>query len=217
MTTVDERNGYWRQAMKRLSLLGLLAVGLSSCVARGYSTNNRADVILRIVKIQGQGSCADKTLSDFLNSDVLCKGGVINDNAVLSVQAIQKNPTTLDIGTANDIFLTSYSIQYLRSDGRNVEGVDVPYAITGSMSTLIPAGSPGATVSASIVAVRHQAKDEPPLKNLDFNAGSSGGDGAIVLTVTAQITIYGQTTSGKDVSAVGSLEITFADFGDTAS
>jgi len=33
--------------------------------------------------------------------------------------------------------------------------------------------------------------------------------------MTARITVYGKTTAGKDVSAVGNLEIVFADFGDT--
>jgi hypothetical protein len=206
--------------MKRLSLLGILAVGLSSCVARDYGTNNRADVVLRFTKIQGQGSGAVTAASDFLLSDVLFKGSVINDQALLSMQVVQKDPLSTGIGLFNDVYLSSYQVQYLRSDGRNVEGVDVPFAITGTMATIVPAGNPGAITTAAIVVVRHQAKDEPPLKNLVSACppgGNCGGPGAIVLTTTARITVYGKTSGGKDVSAVGSLEITFADFGDTAS
>jgi len=152
--------------MKRLSLLGVLALGLTSCVARDYSTSNRSEVILRFASIQGQGTGAVTTVGTVLLSDVLFKGSVINDNAVLTLQTVSKNPLVPALSAVNDVNLTNYSVEYFRSDGRNVEGVDVPYAITGTMATIIPAGNPGPTTSVSIIVVRHQAKDEPPLKSL---------------------------------------------------
>jgi len=206
MRTLGGYEGYRRKAMKRLSLLVILAAGLSSCTARDYATDNRADVILRVLSVTGAAGGASAGTSEFLLSDVLTNGGVINDNATIETEAVPKNPLLgEDLPPANDIFLTRYTVQYLRSDGRNVEGVDVPYAISGSLSDQVDIGG---LTNTSIVIVRHQAKLEPPLMNLGNVSGS------LVLTTTAKITVYGKTTSGKDVSTVCYLEITFADFPD---
>jgi hypothetical protein len=54
--------------------------------------------------------------------------------------------------------------------------------------------------------VRRQAKLEPPL---------SGITGYDIVTMFATITVSGETVSGDTVSAVGSMQIDFANYGDT--
>jgi len=134
---------------------------------------------------------------------------IVNDNASLSFRLFPKNPTLAinNTGLVNDIILRRYTIRYYRADGRNVEGVDVPYSISGDMNVRIPAT--GAVVTTSVIVVRHAAKLEPPLRNF-VNAG-----GMDVLTMYADITVYGETISQKAVQARGSLEIVFIDFLDT--
>jgi hypothetical protein len=79
------------------------------------------------------------------------------------------------------------------------------------MATLVPVGE-GA--EAVIMVVRHQAKLEPPLRNLAFVTPTVNGGGQGILTTIAEITVHGRTTSGKGVSAQGRLTISFADFAD---
>ena len=100
-----------------------------------------------------------------------------------------------------------YSVAYRRTDGRGVQGVDVPYTISGSTTTLVAAGGTASTELA-VDIVRHQAKLEPPLSNIN---------GLDVVTMFADITVFGQTVSGKNVSAAGSAQVTFADYADGTS
>ena len=184
--------------MKALSVAVLGGLLCWGCAADFVETSE-ANVILRIVRITGE-SGHDSEEGDFILSDVTPN---FNDNATLEMEVIAKNPRLPDPGIFNDVYVSQYEVRYVRSDGRAVEGVDVPFHITGNMATLVPVDG---TASAAIVVVRHQAKDEPPLRNI------RGGGGAILLTVMANITVFGHTTAGQAVQASGSLQISFADF-----
>jgi hypothetical protein len=193
--------------------LAVLALGLG-CTP-GFLDNNQADVILRIAKITGiQGSAGGVgEESDFLNSDV---DPVFNDNASLILEVVAKNANSPVLGQFNDVSMERYEVRYFRSDGRNQEGLDVPFRITGPLATLVPAGG---SADVNIVVVRHQAKIEPPLLNLQTVVVNSTGSltvgGAGILTCIAEITVHGRTTSGKVVSATGRLQINFANFAGT--
>jgi hypothetical protein len=196
--------------MKFRCALALLALSPTACTTPGFVTSSQADVILEITHITGQsgGSSGGSGTGDVLNSDVLFKGSIINDNATIDVRVIDKNRLNPSLGGGvNDVTLTQYQVNYVRSDGLSQQGVDVPFSISGSLSLLVPSGGTGAV---SIVVVRHQAKAEPPLSNLVTGTGGAG-----VLTVIAHITIFGQTTAGQVVQATGSLQINFANFGDS--
>ena len=121
--------------------------------------------------------------------------------------------------------LESYQVRYFRTDGRNVEGVDVPHRITGPLSAHAfphPTGTDEVEVEAVINVVRHTAKREPPLVNmidsdLPDHPGtvSLGGEG--LLTTVAEITVYArQVTTGEPLSATGRFQVVFADFVDEA-
>lgn len=194
--------------MRLVALVVGCAILSFGCTA-DFAEQSQADVILRISKIIGlEGESEEE--GDVLFSDVI---PVFNDNARITFQAIPKNPNLPNAGLFNDVFLERYEVRFIRSDGRNTEGVDVPYRFTGGMATLVPVG---VNAEAVIVMVRHSAKEEPPLRNLRFlpqlDQGVGGGQG--IIHTVAEITFHGRTTSGKAVTTSGRLTVTFADFAD---
>jgi hypothetical protein len=126
----------------------------------------------------------------------------------VAVAVRSKNPNVTVPQIPLHVLINQYSVRYFRSDGRNVEGVDVPFSITGALADEEDAKTSG-TSDIAIEVVRAQAKMEPPLSNL------SGGGGAIVFTCFAEITLYGQNITGKQVTATGTMQIDFADFAGT--
>ena len=105
----------------------------------------------------------------------------------------------------NSITLTRYRIVFTRSDGRNTQGVDVPYAFDGGMTITVPAAG---SATGTFQAVRHSAKEEPPLRNM-VNLG-----GAQLISTLAEVTFYGRDQAGNDVTVSGILSVSFGDFGD---
>ena len=187
-----------RSTIVRAALL-LGAAGFSACSA-GYSTENNSSVLLIIASINGGAP---------LKSDVLTADGVFNDNADLAIAVRFKNPNvsiTPQVPAA--VILERYEIKYRRSDGRGVEGQDVPFSISGNLTAGFDVKTAGTDI-ISLEVVRVQAKLEPPLRNLQSNSG-----GGIVVTMFADITRHGRTVSGQTVTANGSLQIDFANWAD---
>jgi hypothetical protein len=192
--------------MKRLGLCLFPALLISACTP-DFATKDQSQVLLRINKITGDAGGGAGQSGDVLISDVQPN---FNDNATLSFEALPKNQNgSIVVSPVNDVILERYEVHWIRSDGRNVEGVDVPYSFSGAMATSVAVGG---EADASIILVRHQAKLEPPLLNLIVNT-THAGEGAIVLTCIARITVYGHTTNDKAVTATGDLTVSFADFG----
>jgi hypothetical protein len=176
--------------------LGAL-VGLSGCTP-SYVTDNAAPVNLILASING-GAPLDSDVRNGEFSTFICPNAV-----TVSVAVRNKNPNAPAPSVPSAVILKSYEVRYFRSDGRGTEGLDVPYRITGALTISVDVQNSG-TTSFSLEVVRRQAKAEPPLSSI-FQAA--------VLTVSAQITLYGETVSGQSVTASGSLQIDFADFGD---
>jgi hypothetical protein len=134
---------------------------------------------------------------------------VFNDNAELEFgnQFLQIGPGAGLGGPTflNDIVVNQYRVDYVRPNGRNTPGVDVPFGIDGRMNMRVPSNG---TAVVSIVVVRHEAKREPPLSNLDIEPGEE------VLTANAQMKFFGQDLAGRTASALGFLEIHFANYGE---
>lgn len=143
--------------------------------------------------------------SDVLRVDPTTQIGTIHaDAASVTLSAQLLDPASINGPSIyNDITITRYIVSYFRSDGKNVEGVDVPYSFEGHLSTLIPIGS---TTSLSFTIVRAVAKDEPPL--VDLQVGRAEG----VLTVTAKVDFYGHDQTNRNVTATGYLTIHFANY-----
>ena len=170
--------------------------------------DTRSDSILLVVRIIGED--IEENEVDFLQSDVVAvnpdtgAGTVAADAAKVTFSAESLNPEPW-LGTSfySDILVTHYVVSYSRSDGKNQEGVDVPYSFDGSISARVQIS---ATTEVSFVVVRAVSKLEPPLINL--TAGRGEGE----LKATARIDFYGNDTLGNMVKATGYLTIFFANY-----
>ena len=101
--------------------------------------------------------------------------------------------------------VTRYHVSFRRSDGRNTQGVDVPYAFDGGATATITAGG---TQPLRFVLVRAQAKTESPL------AALRGGGGSIFISTLADVTFYGQDQNGNQIAVTGTISVNFADWAD---
>ena len=186
--------------MKAVKVCGVVALGalaMGGCTP-DWATNGNSPVVLLMTAIN-DGSPLD--------SDVeISSGGVCPDLVELRLENHFKNPGVTNTGFRHDFTVERYEIHYFRSDGRNVEGVDVPFSLTGNVSQEVIEES-AATLRLEVV--RRQAKLEPPLRNL------VDGGGALIFTAFAEITLHARTTTGDVLNPVtGRLQIDFADFGD---
>jgi hypothetical protein len=144
--------------------------------------------------------------SSTLSSDVVTAGSINNDLGSVTFDLAMKDPGSVGSPSgptsANYITITQYHVKYVRTDGHNVEGVDVPYAFDGGMGVTVN----GTGVSSTFTIVRNIAKNEAPLKALTVNG--------LVISTIAQVTFYGHDQTGREVSATANLSIDFANFAD---
>jgi len=133
---------------------------------------------------------------------------VYADSATVKMRLGLKDPgsaqTPTSPTTPNFITVTRYHVDFIRSDGRNTQGVDVPYSFDGG-STFTVSDTGG---SANFTIVRIQAKEEAPLQALIANGGAQ------VISTIARITFFGTDQAGREVSIVGQISVNFADWGD---
>jgi hypothetical protein len=168
----------------------VLALALVNCGA-DYVEENDASVLLVLTSIN-----EGKPLA----SDVRSEGGsIVNCTTTAGLEVLVKNPNNPG-SPVESVVLDRYDVSFTRSDGRAVEGVDVPYRFTMPLTATIVPGESG---SVTIDVVRQQAKLEPPLSNIT---------GLQIVDMTANVTVYGETVSRKAVSASGAAAIRFADY-----
>ena len=186
---------------------GLVIVALIStgCTA-AYVQNSTAPVFLFVNGINGGAP---------FNSDVRMDPSAVEDDIVqVSISNRPKNPNFDDVPqVAMAIVIRRYEVSYYRSDGRGVQGVDVPYTVTGNITAVVDVATSGG-IDIPITVVRSQAKLEPPLINLWGEASGTLGGTALLVTMFARVTIHGETTAGQVVQDYGTLQINFADFPD---
>ena len=147
-------------------------------------------VINSLLTASGSGTVATTFVSGPLLSDVVASSGTIFDDfGQVTLSAILRDQGTPAVtpSAVNDVTITRYRVRYVRSDGRNVEGADVPHAFDGGLSLTVPAG--GTTPAAAVFElVRHIAKAEAPLLALRTNA--------VVLSTIAEVTFLGRDQAG---------------------
>jgi hypothetical protein len=194
------------RAAARCAAAAALAAPLASCTVG--QTAGVSPAYLIIENLGGASGAEPTAFSNSLQSDVLTNGGIFQDPGQVLFRLALKDPGTTDSPTvptpANFITVTRYQVRYLRTDGRNTPGVDVPYPFEGAMTATV--GDAGAT--ATLVLVRVQAKVEAPLAALRQLGG------AVAISTIAEVTFYGKDQAGRDVSVVGNILVTFADWAD---
>jgi hypothetical protein len=191
----------------QLAIVVVLGIGSASCGT--ISREGTASSFLVIKALEGASGADPGTFGGTLSSDVITVvetvPTIFNDLGRVQFVLAMKDPGSPETPTApsqaNWITVDRYHVRFIRSDGRNVEGVDVPYAFDSAVTATVSADT---TVSFTIV--RQQAKQEAPLRALQIS-------GLIVSTI-AEVTFYGHDQTGRTVSTVGSIGVSFANFGD---
>lgn len=200
------------EKMKKLhsiiSILAILLVSLFLSSCNPIEDESRSPSILVLLNLTG--SDIEGNEANFLQSDVVKldedSGGtyVTADTASATLTAKLLQPES-QFGSSqyNSIMLTRYIVSYYRTDGKNSQGVDVPYSFEGSLSTLIEIDQ---SVDISFIIVREVAKLEPPLINL------ADGRAEGTITVTAKVEFYGHDLTNNTVKTTGYLTIYFANY-----
>ncbi len=203
----------------RVFALTATVLASTSCASE-LTRTGKSPAFLIIDSLVASSGAQSGTFGSQLNSDVqtlvnATVNGVqvkvptiFNDLGQVTLRIALKNPGTSGVPTTptavNSITVLRYHVRFRRSDGREKEGVDVPYAFDGGMTgTVTESGT-----SLTFDLVRHSMKEEPPLSPLV----RGGGSGEI--STIAEITFYGRDQAGNEVSVMGMITVNFADFGD---
>jgi hypothetical protein len=193
----------------RIRLAGALVCAFLVSSCGDLTRQGTASSYLVLTSIAAESGAKPGEFKSFLLSDVI----TIVDNVVtffndpgqatfrLALKDPGPNASPNEPSPYNAITLTQYHVEYIRSDGHNVQGVDVPFAFDGGLSATI---SNTATVGFQLV--RHSAKQEAPLRGLQFSNQP--------ITTIARVTFYGHDQTGRQVSVSGDIEITFWNFAD---
>jgi hypothetical protein len=197
-----------KKAKTILKAILILPMVLAILACNPVENDSTSATMLVVENVLGQD--LDGNDANFLESDVLVEdetegtSTIHADSASITVRATLLDPASL-MGPSvyNDVQITRYSVEYMRSDGRNQPGVDVPLPFDGTLTIAAPIDS---SIQFPIVIVRAAAKAEPPLVNL--HEGRDEG----ILTILAKITLYGHDNANRAVTATGYLTIYFANY-----
>jgi hypothetical protein len=181
----------------RLACAVVLVVASVSC--GDMAREGQASSYLIISELTAsRGGTTPGPFAGNLNSDV---NPVFNDNGQVQFELAMKDPL-LGPSPVNSITIDRYHVRFIRSDGRNTEGVDVPYAFDGAITGTVPN-----TSTFTFTIVRHQAKEEAPLRALRADPFIG-----IIVSTIAEVTFYGHDQTGRAVSVTGKISVNFADF-----
>jgi hypothetical protein len=187
------------------ALSTLMTAGCGQLQSQGRSPSQ---VTIAALEAGAGVSGIPSTFAGLLLSDVMnhTSNAVFDDVGRVTMTLHLKDPGTPGITNApsalNDVTFTRYHVAYRRSDGRNVAGVDVPYAFDSA--TTFTVGASGGTTLFELV--RHVAKVEAPLAALN--------SASVIITTIADVTFYGKDQAGNDVAVTGSIQVSFGDFAD---
>jgi hypothetical protein len=203
-------NALFQSAGRRRAVFGAALVAaatvLPGCTSRQLEGQSSSYLIVDAVNAS-RGDVDD--FSGQLDSDVIGPTGVVADVAKVDLRLGLKDPgTTTNPSTptsANFITVTRYHVKYVRSDGRNTQGVDVPYEFDGGASVTIRDSSSISTLVITLVPAK--AKLESPLLALRTQGGQ------VIISTIAEVTLYGTDQAGRDVSVLAKISVAFADYG----
>lgn len=207
--------------VRRMAVAGVAAALIAfvgACTAR--QTEGQSSVYVVLDQLSASAGVKPNEFAGYLASDVLtyvkkninnqqvCVATVFDDAGRATFHQQLKDPGSVaepNLPTqANTVTFTRYHVNYVRADGRNVPGVDVPYGFDGAMSTSVVGGN---VSIGQLIVVRLQAKQEAPLKALI-------GGGTRVISTIAEITFYGTDAAGRAISVTGYINVDFSDWGD---
>jgi len=199
------RKAVWGTGVRRGLAITVAAASMGIAGCGDAVRNGTGSSYLVISTLQGgagtSGTLGSVVQSDVLNVDATGKQSIAGDRGQVSFDLQMKDPGGPGPSPANAITITQYHVDYIRSDGRNVQGVDVPFSFDGAVTlTVTGSGSTGFTL------VRIQAKQEAPLQALAFSGGAN------TISTIARVTFYGHDQTGRGVSVTGQIEVDFSDW-----
>jgi hypothetical protein len=189
---------------------GILALTIAAASCSAAVREGTGSSFLIISNLQAASGAEPDELDNTLRSDVLTivdgSPSIFNDSGSVTFLLGLKDPGSAQapITPTQNQFITinRYRVRYLRADGRNTPGVDVPYGFDGSVTVTV--GADGG--SAAFQIVRHIAKQEAPLASLAFSP--------VIISTIAEVTFFGHDQNGREVSATGNISIDFGNFAD---
>jgi len=203
--------------MKR-SLTSILVFGLAAAAASCGEVvrQGQSPVLLVIDRLEGSsGSTTPEPFSNPLYSDVLTRVTspapctpeapcytIFSDAGRVTLRLIPKDITGPEPSSNNAVTITRYRVRYIRADGRNTPGVDVPYGFDGAATGTVPADG---DLDLSFELVRHVAKQEAPLATLVTDSST--------ISTLAEVTFFGRDQVGNDISVTGMIQVNFGNFG----
>ncbi|MCX6556311.1 MAG: hypothetical protein NTW95_02605 [Candidatus Aminicenantes bacterium] len=178
----------------KLKIVGLIIVALVMAACNAVENDSTSGSMLEIVSLTGK-DLEGKEGSTTVFSDVIFNGSIINDNGSAEVKAAPLDPFLPDteITSYMSVMVDQIDVEFRRTDGRNIEGVDVPYHFTQPVSMLV---SLAASVKIPFVLIRHVAKLEAPLLALRDQSQE------FFLELVAVVTIHGKDLGGHRVAPV---------------
>ena len=196
----------------------MLLAGSVSC--GDVLKTGRAPVIVVVDSLEAASGAEPGNMGGFLLSDVQTLvdqtvGGqtvkvptIFNDIGRVTMRLIPKDAgngaVNLNPTPWNAVTINRYRITFIRADGRNTPGVDVPYPVDGAVTATL---SSTPTV-IPFEMVRHQQKLEAPLRAL------ANDGGRIFITTIAEVVFYGTDTTGNNVQAKATMNVSFSDYAD---
>ena len=195
MMNNERRKAVWGGRIALAVLLAVVVMATTSCsqaVLEGDSSS-----YLVMTSLTG-GSDNTSTVESDVVSDA---GGIVQDSGQATLSLQMKDVGGPGPSPVNSITITQYRVDYIRSDGRNTQGVDVPFGFSSGVTATV-----AGTSTVTFTLVRAQAKHEAPLKAL------AGHGAAQHISTIARVTFYGRDQTGREVSVTGNIEVSFADW-----
>lgn len=212
------RRDTFARSLRALGLAAALAAPLAGCTST--QTTGKSPAYLIIESLTGSRGAEPDDEEGVLASDVVTlvkqqvngqqvlQKTIYEDLGNVSFRLALKDPGSIDSPNApsstNFITVDRYRVQYIRADGRNTPGVDVPYPFDGAITATVS----GSGTKASFTLVRIQAKMENPLVTLQYPYSGSA------ISTIAEVTFYGADQAGHAVSVSGRMGVNFSDWAD---
>jgi hypothetical protein len=169
----------------------ILVIDLLTGSSGGSGTNTPSGTLFSDVQV------LDKTSEGCTPPERPCPT-VFADLGKVALRLVMKD-ANLTPTSNNQVTINRYHVEYVRADGRNTPGVDVPYPFDGAVTGTVPG-------ELTFEMVRHVAKRESPLVQLIQNPQ--------IINTIAHVTFYGRDAVGNEISVTGSIGIEFGNFGD---
>ena len=194
----------------RIRLAGVLTLIVLSTSCGQLTRQGTASSYLIVSSLEGSSGASPGEFGGTLDSDVVTvvdgSPTIFSDlgrvELTLGMKDAGSSGTPNSPTQANWITVERYRVAYIRADGRNTPGVDVPYPFDGAVTVTV--SGPG--TQAAFTIVRHQAKEEAPLAAL--------ANGAVLISTIGEVTFYGHDQTGRAVSVTGKIGINFGNYGD---